>query len=80
MSDLAIAPAKIVGYEGIIGLLLMLGVVLPAVYFLPGEDGSGTNEDSLETWHMIWHSPGNVLAIVLGADIIALCMYNLAGM
>ena len=80
MTDLDIPPAKIVGYEGLIGTLLMVGVVLPIVAFIPGEDGNGLHEDSIETLHMITHSPGGVLVILLAVDLVALSMYNLAGM
>lgn len=80
MSDMNMPAMKIVGYEGVIGTFLMTGLVLPVVYFLPGEEGQGLHEDTLETLHMIANSPGNVLALVLLVDVFALCMYNLSGM
>lgn len=36
MSELSIAPMKIVGYEGVVGSLLMLFVMAPIVRLLPG--------------------------------------------
>lgn len=42
----------IVGYEGLIGAALMLGVMLPIVSALPGKDGDGIHEDSADTWHV----------------------------
>lgn len=42
----------IVGYEGLIGAALMLGVMLPIVSVLPGKDGDGIHEDSADTWHV----------------------------
>lgn len=51
-SGLGIAPLMIVGYEGVIGAGLMLGVMLPLVASLPGTDGDGVHEDSRDTWHV----------------------------
>ena len=52
MADLDIAPLKIVGWEGVFGTLIMLCVLLPAVYFVPGTEGNGFHENSLETLHV----------------------------
>ena len=46
------APLMIVGYEGLIGAFLMLGVLLPIVSVLPGRDGDGIHEDTADTWHV----------------------------
>lgn len=50
--SLGIAPLMIVGYEGLIGAFLMLGVLLPIVSILPGKDGDGIHEDTADTWHV----------------------------
>ena len=42
-------PLKMVGLEGLFGTLGMLGLVLPLVQRLPGEEGRGFHEDSLDT-------------------------------
>ena len=52
MADLAVAPLKIVGWEGVIGLLAMVAIMLPAVYFLPGVDGEGVHEDTIDSLHV----------------------------
>ncbi|PRW59396.1 Solute carrier family 35 member F6 isoform B [Chlorella sorokiniana] len=78
MADLAIPPLKIVGYEGVLGAVTMLLLVLPVVQRLPGADGQGLHEDSVDTWHMITHS--KVIATVLVVDATALLMYNVSGM
>ena len=52
MADLAIAPLKIVGWEGVIGLLAMVVIMLPTVYFLPGVDGEGVHEDTIDSLHV----------------------------
>ncbi len=49
MADLQIAPLKIVGYEGLFGAIIMIAVMLPIVQFLPGADGKGIHEDTIET-------------------------------
>lgn len=36
MSEMSIAPMKIVGYEGVIGSILMIFVMAPIVRVLPG--------------------------------------------
>ena len=52
MADLNIAPLKIVGYEGVFGAIAMIVVMLPIVQFLPGQDGSGIHEDTIDTLHV----------------------------
>ncbi|KAK9812950.1 hypothetical protein WJX72_006245 [[Myrmecia] bisecta] len=78
LTDMDIAPLKIVGYEGLFGSIAMICVMLPLVHFLPGEDGEGIHEDSLDTLHMIGHSRS--IQIVLAVDMLALLSYNFAGM
>lgn len=36
MSEMDMTPMKIVGYEGVIGSLLMVCILLPVVRLLPG--------------------------------------------
>uniref|UniRef100_A0A061RPA1 Integral membrane protein n=1 Tax=Tetraselmis sp. GSL018 TaxID=582737 RepID=A0A061RPA1_9CHLO len=78
LSELNMMPLKIVGYEGLIGFILMVGVLLPAAYFLPGQDGHGLHENTLDTLHMIANTPA--IATVLVIDCLALLSYNFAGM
>ncbi|GAQ82300.1 hypothetical protein KFL_001070060 [Klebsormidium nitens] len=78
MADLNIAPLKIVGFEGLWGSVTMLFVILPIVYFLPGAEGHGLHENTLDTLYMIRHSP--VIGGVLLFDMFALLMYNFSGM
>ena len=49
MADLQISPLKIVGYEGFFGTLMMICVMLPVVQHLPGQDGNGLHEDTIES-------------------------------
>jgi Nucleotide-sugar transporter len=78
MADMAIPPLKIVGYEGLFGTLTMALFLLPLVQRLPGTDGQGIHEDSYDTWHMIRNNP--VIYRILILDMIALLLYNVAGM
>lgn len=78
MADLAMAPLKIVGFEGVFGSIMMFGVLLPIAYYLPGPEGYGLHENSLDTLAMIKSSKG--LQIVLGVDMFALLAYNMSGM
>ena len=57
MADLDMAPLKIVGFEGVFGSAMMLGLLLPAAYFLPGPEGLGLHEDTLDSLAMIRSSP-----------------------
>lgn len=58
MADLAMEPLKIVGFEGIFGSLFMLCLLLPVAYYLPGPEGYGLHENTLDTLHMIKSSKG----------------------
>jgi hypothetical protein len=78
MADLNMEPLKIVGFEGLYGSALMLGVLLPLAQVLPGPEGLGFHEDSRDTWDMIKNSPQ--LATVLAVDMAALLLYNVSGM
>ncbi len=52
MADLAVPPLLIVGWEGVFGTAIMVFLMLPIVYFLPGIDGEGLHENSIETLHV----------------------------
>ncbi|GBF91089.1 hypothetical protein Rsub_04758 [Raphidocelis subcapitata] len=78
MADLAMDPMKIVGFEGVFGTLLMVFVMLPIAYFLPGGEGTGLHENTLDTLTMIKNS-GSLKAVLL-IDMFALLAYNISGM
>lgn len=78
MADLNIEPLKIVGYEGLFGTMMMIFIMLPAVYFIPGYDTGGRQENTLDTLTMIWKTPA--LSTIIIGDMFALMMYNFAGM
>jgi len=63
-----------------IGLALGLEF-LSCVQFLPGPEGEGIHEDSLESWHMLTHSlPRWAIPAILAANSLTLLGYNVAGM
>eukprot|EP01025_Chloroclados_australasicus_P033081 TRINITY_DN3360_c0_g3_i2.p1 TRINITY_DN3360_c0_g3~~TRINITY_DN3360_c0_g3_i2.p1 ORF type:complete len:541 (+),score=49.39 TRINITY_DN3360_c0_g3_i2:204-1625(+) len=78
MTDMHMEPLMIVGYEGLFGSIMMIGILLPIVSALPGEEGNGIHEDTLDTLHMIAHS--NTIPYILGLDMFALMAYNWTGM
>lgn len=78
MSDLAIEPLKIVGYEGVFGALACGLVALPVAQLLPGADGQGVHEDTIDTLHMVARTPGIALFLLL--DMLALASLNISGM
>lgn len=51
-ADLPLTPLRIVGYEGLFGSIGSLLLVLPLAQLLPGEEGQGIHEDSLDTLHV----------------------------
>lgn len=56
MADLNMQPLKIVGFEGVFGTLFMVLLLLPIAYFLPGPEGVGFHENTLDTLKMIGSS------------------------
>eukprot|EP00892_Ulva_mutabilis_P009770 jgi/Ulvmu1/7165/UM034_0073.1 len=78
MSEMSVAPMKIVGYEGVVGSILMICVMAPIVRLLPGKEGEGIHEDIVDTVHMITSSPR--LAAVLTVQMLGLLAYNYCGM
>lgn len=80
LSNVDVAPLTVVGWEGIWGTLIM-AIALIIVQFLPGEDGNGIHEDSLDTWHMICNSqPGWTVPVFLVLTGTTLMLFNVCGM
>lgn len=75
MADMNMDPMKIVGFEGVFGSLMMIFVMLPIAYFLPGPEGVGLHENTLDTLAMIRNS--RALQGVLLTDMFALLAYNM---
>lgn len=56
MKDVDLPGMQIIGWEGIWGTLLMLIVVYPLLWFVPGHD-HGHFEDAVDTFTMVGNSP-----------------------
>ncbi|WIA18798.1 hypothetical protein OEZ85_003481 [Tetradesmus obliquus] len=78
MSEMGMHPLKVVGWEGVIGSVVMLGGALPLLQRLPFEDGSGLAEDSVGSWCMVKSSTS--IAVVLFLSSAAVLVYNISGM
>ncbi|KAG2495148.1 hypothetical protein HYH03_006756 [Edaphochlamys debaryana] len=74
----AIGGALLMALQGVIGSVILVGVILPAVYYLPGQEGEGIHEDTLDTLVMISNSPALIAVVVV--DVLALMPYYLATM
>lgn len=78
MSEIGVPAMTVVGIEGLFGSIALFGVLLPLAQILPGKEGGGLHENSLESWHMIT-SDGS-LAAVTAASVAVYLGYNTAGM
>lgn len=52
LSEMDISPLKIVGFEGLWGSAAMVLLLLPLVQFLPGKEGAGIHEDTIESLYV----------------------------
>lgn len=71
-------PAFVVGCEGSWGALLMVAIVLPVVYFLPGLDGGGVHENAIDAAVLVSHSLQ--LGILVGMYFLSIAFYNVFGL
>merc|ERR1719382_1632602 len=63
MKSVDLPPMQIVGFEGFWGTLIMLFIVYPVLWVLPGDDG-GHMEDPIDTFVMLGNN-SVLLAVVL---------------
>mmetsp|Transcript_159042 Transcript_159042/g.305060 ORF Transcript_159042/g.305060 Transcript_159042/m.305060 type:complete len:420 (+) Transcript_159042:64-1323(+) len=76
MKEVDLEAIEVIGYEGMWGLLAMVVVVLPVVYFIPGED-SGSQENTIDSFVMLQSSSELFLTFLL---LWSSCLiYNLSG-
>lgn len=73
-----VPPAVVVGCEGIWGMVLMLFIVFPIMYLLPGSDYGGSQENELDTIVMLKNNP--MLLMVIAVYICSCAGYNFSGM
>jgi hypothetical protein len=73
------APATlIVGMEGVWGLLFCSFISMPIASALPGAEGDGLYENTLDSFVMMYNNPA-ILGLVLGYVVVVL-LFNLYGM
>lgn len=70
---------KIVGYEGLFGLMLCFAIFIPAAQFSRvGHEGNGLREDSIDTLAMLRDSLE--LRVMACVSVLTCAVYNVAGM
>jgi len=77
LKDKNFPPLQVVGMEGIWGFSLMVFLILPVMYFVPG-DNEGSYENSLDALVMIKQNP--VLLVNILFYLISIAIYNFCGL
>jgi len=78
LHDMEAPEPFIVGMEGLYGLLLCSFISMPIAYFLPGREGLGLHENTLDSFVMVSKNP--VLLAVNLVYIVVILVFNLFGM
>lgn len=73
-----IHPLHVVGMEGFYGIVLMVTLILPVVYFIPGNQHHNSYENSIDALIMIKNNPKLAVFCVLYLSSIA--FYNFFGL
>mmetsp|Transcript_11356 Transcript_11356/g.21437 ORF Transcript_11356/g.21437 Transcript_11356/m.21437 type:complete len:407 (+) Transcript_11356:72-1292(+) len=76
MKDVDLPAVEIIGYEGLWGILMMIFVVYPVLWFLPGPD-HGHAEDIVDTLTLVQNSPQ--LMCVVAIYLISCGTFNITG-
>ncbi|XP_052106885.1 solute carrier family 35 member F6-like isoform X1 [Mytilus californianus] len=71
-------PLQVVGTEGSFGALLMIAVVLPVMYFIPGSDVNNSYENSLDAIYQIFSEPRLLVFCLL--YLLSIAFYNYFGL
>jgi len=77
LKTMKIPPMQVVGYEGVWGTIIMITVVFPLLYVLPGSD-NGSLENVYDTYLML--SNNHTLLALICLYIFSCSTYNIAGM
>jgi len=78
LHDVKAPPTLIVGMEGVWGFLLCTCIAMPIAQALPGAEGQGLHEDSIDSFIMLGNSPA-LLGMAIGYVAVIL-MFNFYGM
>ena len=76
LKDIDLTAVEIIGYEGLWGVLMMVVVVFPVLWLLPGRD-HGHAEDMVDTFVLLANS--RALLYVLAIQLVACGTLNIAG-
>jgi len=76
MKDVNLPAVEIIGYEGIWGVLMMVVLVYPALWFIPGPD-HGHQEDLVDTLVMFYNS--SVVQLVVLIYLFSCGTFNITG-
>jgi len=71
------APLNVVGMEGLWGVILMVVIIMPVLYFIPGDD-NGSYENALDALVQIRNSP-SLLIFNIGY-LLSIAFYNFFGL
>ncbi|KAJ5075225.1 hypothetical protein M0811_07578 [Anaeramoeba ignava] len=77
LHDVDASEWAIVGFEGLWGFLFCI-VFMIIAYFLPGDDGDGVHENTIDSFVMLGHS-GVLIAFTL-TYVVVILGYNILGM
>ncbi|KAH3758412.1 solute carrier family 35 member F6 [Pelomyxa schiedti] len=78
MHDVKAPPTLIVGMEGVWGFVLCTFISMPIAQVLPGPEGEGLHEDSVDSFIMLGNS-NELLGLAIGYVLVIL-IFNLYGM
>ncbi|XP_065058715.1 solute carrier family 35 member F6-like [Rhopilema esculentum] len=71
-------PLHVVGMEGFYGIIFMVALVLPVVYFIPGNQHHNSYENSIDALIMIRNNPK--LAVFCVLYLASIAFYNFFGL
>lgn len=77
LHDVDADPLLLVGLEGVYGLVLCT-VSMVAAQFMPGAEGNGLREDTIDSFIMISHSW--LLAGLVAGSVVFVLLFNITGM
>jgi drug/metabolite transporter (DMT)-like permease len=81
LKDINMPALEIVGWEGILGLVMMILIACPFAYICPGSDPSplgGSLENIFDSFHQLFHS--SEVALIASIFLVAVMLYNIFGM
>ncbi|XP_014673562.1 PREDICTED: solute carrier family 35 member F6-like isoform X2 [Priapulus caudatus] len=78
LKNRSLHPLHVVGMEGTFGFFIMSLIVLPAMFFIPGNDINGNYENSLDALYQIGNDPKLLVFSLL--YLMSIAFYNFFGL